>query len=107
MYLDFLLELVNKTYQELYNKSYLEIIKESNYIYKLRFETEVITVDKSVGNKYRLTFEEFDGTIDDFIDLYDVILGFNRYCCDTSYFIDLTEEFIRKIALYFNYTYLY
>lgn len=102
MQLNILIKLVKKTYQYLFNESSIETIKLSDNVYNVKFLRETIKVDNAVGNKYRLTFDHYEGTIDKFRDFYDEILKFNNNCCDTGYFIDLTTDFINKISSFFS-----
>lgn len=93
--------IVINTYNKIYNKQLInkEIINEE--VVDLIFDNEKIKADHSIGNKYRLWFDDYVGTIDLFRDTFDEILGFVAYCCDTSNFIDLTEDFVRKITEYY------
>lgn len=90
-------EVVKLAYNKIYDEKIIkeEMLTEKKF--KLTFRKEAIIIDNSVGNKYRITFNDYVGTIDHFRNLFDYILGFNDFCCDTSNFIDLTEGFITKL----------
>lgn len=98
-----LILIVNNFYNKLYKEEAIEILKISEYIFELKFSSEVIKVDKSVGNKYRLYFSNIEGVVDEFRLLIDEALKFKMYTCDTSNFIDLTGAQINEIILYYNY----
>ena len=102
MKIELLVEIVKRTYKYLFNEDFLSLDKVNDKLYFVKFKDEVIKVDNSVGNKYRLTFESYEGTIDSFRSFFNQVLESDNYCCDTSYFIDLTASFINRINAYIN-----
>lgn len=97
-----LTKLVISTYKHLYQdeKYNLEVIKDNERI--IKFKNQTIHLDNFVATRYRLTFSDYEGVIDDFRDQFDEIYGFVYYCCDVSNFIDLTETFIKQINDYYE-----
>lgn len=97
MKLNKLSKVVELIYLKVYNESLVDLIKQSDTIYTLKFKEEDIRIDNSVGNKYRITFNDYVGTILKFRDFIDESLNINVFCCDWSDYIDLTESLIDKL----------
>lgn len=100
MKLEKLVELVKLMYMKIYNEDVLKVLKENEDKYILNFKNEKIIVDNSTGSKYRITFEDYVKTNLEFRNLIDEALGFNMFCCDWSYFLDLQASYIDKIYKY-------
>lgn len=100
--IDLLTKVVIRTYKDLLGLDVLKTNKISNERVDLYFKNEVIKLDNTVGGKYRLYFDDYEGTIDKFRSKYDQIRKVNYIYCDTGYFIDLTESFIKEFAKYYN-----
>lgn len=95
-----LLRLVINTYIHLYGESKYQIEEASDNNIFVTFPNERIQLDNFVGKRYRLTFSDYEGVIDDYRDTFDIVHGYTYYCCDVSNFIDLTESFIKNINSY-------
>lgn len=102
MKLQQLVEIVRYVYKNIYEQDSNEVRQLDELIYEIRFPNEKIRVDRSVGNRYRISFDDTVVTIEDFMRRFDDALGFRMYTCDTSNFIDLTESQITKIEEYYN-----
>lgn len=100
--LELLLKVVIKTYKDLFNLDYIKIDRINDERIDVYFKHEVIKLDNTVGNKYRLYFDDYEGTIDKFRSKYDQIRKVNYIYCDTGYFLDLTESFIKDFAKYYK-----
>lgn len=103
MKLEHLIKIVEETYFEIFKQKPQQIIKMSELVYEVRFSNEKIKVDRSVGNKYRLTFDSYEGTIDKFRDFLNQFIDLTSNCCDTGYFIDLTEH---NITIIYDYLFI-
>lgn len=97
MKLDKLSKVIDLIYQEVNNESSNDLVKETDKIYTLKFNKENIRVDNSIGNKYRVTFDDYVGTILKYRDFIDESLNISVFCCDWSNYIDLTESFIDRL----------
>lgn len=102
MKLQQLVKIVRYIYKNIYGQDSNEVRQLDELIYEIRFPNEKIRVDRSVGNRYRISFDDTVVTIEDFMRRFDDALGFRMYTCDTSNFIDLTESQITKIEEYYN-----
>ncbi len=97
-----LILMVEFIYKHVYNKMPLNINQMSNLVYEIKYPKELIRADKSISNRYRITFEQPVGTIEQFSLYIDKALGIPLYDCDTSNYIDLTAAHIMKVINYYN-----
>lgn len=96
-----LVEAVNKIYELIYNEKAVEVNNLRENVYELKFSKEKILIDKPVGNRYKIHFDDVSGTISEFRLKIDEALGFRMNACDIGDMIDVTEPQITKIHEYY------
>ena len=102
MRLNELVDIVKYVYNDAFKEQPVDTKKTGEYIYEIEYKNEKIKADRSVGNKYRLTFKSPDETIEKFRLYIDEANGFRMYTCDISNFIDLIESQIKNKTKYYK-----
>jgi len=92
---------VDKVHEAFYKEKAKSFNKDIDHVINLIYSDENIKVDNSISPKrFRLTFKDYEGKIDEYNNLFGEILKNAQNACDTGYLIDLPYTHAKKIFDY-------
>jgi len=98
MTLNDLVYIVDKVHRIFYGNKAIRIDDLSDDVKNIIYEDDQIKVDNAISKtRFRLTFNKYEGKIDDYSNLFGEILKNNKGACDTGYLVDLSYSQVQKI----------